>query len=126
VPTNAQLAQAVAHINSLDPRRDVVIALGDLTEHGRGEKYDVLREILTDLIPPVFVIPGNHDRREVLLKAFADEGYMPPPDAPFVNYAIDRFPLRLIGLDTTVPEHHHGMMCEQRLRWLDDMLSARS
>lgn len=125
VPTNAQLVQAVAHINSLDPRPDVVIASGDLTEHGHAEEYGLLREILADLIPPVFVIPGNHDRGEVLLKAFAGEGYMPPRDAPFVNYAIDRFSLRLIGLDTTVPEHHHGMMCEQRLRWLDDTLSAR-
>ncbi len=125
VPTNAQLAQAVAHINSLDPSPDAVIASGDLTDHGRAEEYDLLREILADLIPPVFVIPGNHDRREVLLKAFAGEGYMPRRDAPFVNYAIDKFPLRLIGLDTTVPEHHHGMMCEQRLRWLDDTLGAR-
>jgi len=125
VPTNAQLAQAVAHINSLDPRPDIVIASGDLTEHGRAEEYDLLRELLADLIPPVFVIPGNHDQREVLLKAFAGEGYMPAPDAPFVNYAIDTLPLRLIGLDTTVPEHHHGLMCEQRLRWLDDTLSAR-
>jgi len=125
VPTNAQLAQAVAHINSLDPSPDAVIASGDLTDHGRAEEYDLLREILADLIPPVFVIPGNHDRREVLLKAFAGEGYMPRRDAPFVNYAIDRFPLRLIGLDTTVPEHHHGMMCEQRLRWLNDTLGAR-
>jgi Icc protein len=125
VPTNAQLAQAVAHINSLDPRPDAVIASGDLTEHGRVEEYDMLREILADLIPPVFVIPGNHDRRETLLRAFAGEGYLPPPDAPFVNYVIDTFPLRLIGLDTTVPEHHHGLMCEQRLRWLDDTLDAR-
>ena len=125
VPTNAQLAQAVAHINSLDPRPDAVIASGDLTEHGRAEEYELLREILAELIPPVFVIPGNHDRREILLKAFAGESYMPSPDAPFVNYAIDRFQLRLIGLDTTVPEHHHGLMCEARLRWLDDTLSAR-
>jgi 3',5'-cyclic-AMP phosphodiesterase len=125
VPTNAQLAQAVAHINSLDPRPDVVIASGDLTDHGRPEEYDLLREIFSDLIPPVFVIPGNHDRREVLLKAFSDAGYMPPPDAPFVDYAIDKYPLRLIGLDTTMPQHHHGMLCEERLRWLDDTLGAR-
>ena len=125
VPTNAQLAQSIAHINILDPRPDAVIASGDLTDHGRAEEYDLLREILSDLIPPVFVIPGNHDRRDVLLKAFASEDYMPAPDAPFVNYAIDRYPLRLIGLDTTVPEHHHGMMCEERLRWLDATLSAR-
>jgi 3',5'-cyclic-AMP phosphodiesterase len=125
VPTNAQLAQAIAHINTLDPRPDAVIASGDLTDHGRAEEYDLLREILADLIPPVFVVPGNHDRREVLLKAFASENYMPPPDAPFVNYVIDRFPLRLIGLDSTMPGQDYGMMCEGRLRWLDDTLSVR-
>jgi 3',5'-cyclic AMP phosphodiesterase CpdA len=125
LPTNAHLAQAVAHINSLDPRPNVVIASGDLTEHGLAEEYDSLREILGSLIPPVFLIPGNHDRREGLLTAFADEDYMPKPDASFVNYAVETFPLRLIGLDTTAPEHNYGLICEQRLRWLDDTLSAR-
>src|SRR5271167_134518 len=125
VPTNDHLAQSIAHINGLDPIPDAVIASGDLTDHGRPEEYDLLREILSGLIPPVFVIPGNHDRRDVLLKAFAGEDYMPPPDAPFVNYAIDRYPVRLVGLDTSVPGHHHGMMCEDRLRWLDDTLGAR-
>jgi 3',5'-cyclic-AMP phosphodiesterase len=125
VPTNAQLAQTIAHINSLEPRPDAVIASGDLTDHGRLEEYDLLREMLSDLIPPVFVIPGNHDRRDVLLKAFADERYMPAPDAQFVNYAIDQYPVRLIGLDTSVPGHHHGMMCEQRLKWLDETLGAQ-
>jgi Icc protein len=125
VPTNAQLGQAVAHINSLNPRPDVVIASGDLTDNGRAEEYDLLREILRDLIPPLFVIPGNHDNRERLLKAFAGDGYMPAPGAPFVNYAIEQFPLRLIGLDTSVPDQHHGMVCEKRLRWLDDTLRAR-
>ena len=75
IPTNAQLVEAVAHINSLDPRPDVVIASGDLTEHGLAEEYDFLREILADLIPPVFVVPGNHDRREGMLTAFAGEEY---------------------------------------------------
>jgi len=125
ISTNTQLVDTVTHINSLDPRPDVVIVSGDLTEHGLTEEYDFLREILKDLIPPVFLIPGNHDRREALMTAFAGEGYMPQPDAPFVNYAIERFPLRLVGLDTTVLGHDYGLMCEQRLRWLDDTLSAR-
>ena len=125
VPTNAQLAQAVTHINALDPRPDAVIASGDLTDHGREAEYEMLREILAKLIPPVFVIPGNHDQREVLRQAFASESYMPAADAPFINYAIEQFPIRLIGLDTTVSGHHHGMMCEDRLRWLDRTLGAR-
>jgi 3',5'-cyclic-AMP phosphodiesterase len=126
VPTNDQLRQAVAHLNAFKPPPDAVIASGDLTDHGREEEYSVLREILSPLKVPVFVIPGNHDNREVLLKAFTAEDYMPPPGAPFVNYAIDDYPIRLIGLDTSVPGHHHGELCEERLRWLERTLLARS
>jgi hypothetical protein len=50
---------------------------------------------------------------------------MPPPDARFVNYVVDKFPLRLIALDTTVPDHDYGMMCAERLRWLDETLAAQ-
>jgi 3',5'-cyclic-AMP phosphodiesterase len=125
VPTNAQLAEAVAHINSLNPRPEVVIASGDLTDHGRDDEYAMLRELLAPLAMPVFVIPGNHDRRDALMSAFADTSYMPRAGAPFVHYAIDDFPIRLIGLDSTVPEHHHGEMCAARLKWLDDTLSAQ-
>jgi len=125
IPTNAQLAEAVAHINSLAPRPDVVIASGDLVDHGREEEYEVLREILATLIPPVFVIPGNHDRREPLLKVFPDQPYLPLAGSPFIHYAIEDYPIRLIGLDTSVPEHHHGMMCEERLRWLEETLRAQ-
>ena len=125
IPTNAQLAEAVAHINNLVPRPDVVIASGDLVDHGRDDEYAMLRELLAKLTMPVFVIPGNHDRRDALLNAFADQAYLPPDGSPFVHYAIDDYPIRLIGLDTSVPEHHHGMMCDERLRWLDETLSTR-
>jgi 3',5'-cyclic-AMP phosphodiesterase len=124
VPTNEQLKQAVEHLNSLTPRPDVVIASGDLTDHGRAEEYEMLREILSHLAMPIFVVPGNHDDREVLARAFANEPYMPEP-GNFVNYAIEDYPIRLIGLDSTVTGHHHGEMCEARLRWLDETLRAR-
>ncbi len=125
IATNAQLAEAVSHINSLAPRPDVVIASGDLTDHGREDEYEVLREILAKLAVPVFVIPGNHDRREALSKAFAAQPRMPRTGSPFIHYSIEDYPIRLIGLDTSVPEHHHGMMCEKRLRWLDATLSEQ-
>jgi 3',5'-cyclic-AMP phosphodiesterase len=123
VPTNEQLRQAIAHINDLKPSPDVVIASGDLTDHGRAEEYLQLREILSGLNLPVYVIPGNHDNREMLARSFADQGYMPVP--PFVQYAIEDYPIRLIGLDSTVPGHHHGEMCAERLQWLDTTLKAR-
>jgi 3',5'-cyclic-AMP phosphodiesterase len=122
LPTNERLREAVAHINALVPRPDVVIASGDLTDHGTEEEYVALRDILSPLIPPVYVIPGNHDRRDVLLRAFADHAYLPRPGAPFAHYAIDDYPVRMIGVDTSVPEHHHGMMCDARLTWLEATL----
>jgi len=125
VPTNDQVRQAVAHINNLKPSPDAVIASGDLTDHGRDEEYSVLRELLSPLKVPVFVIPGNHDNREALLRAFADQDYMPPSGSSFVNYVVDDYPIRLIGLDTSVPGHHHGELCAQRRRWLEETLRTR-
>jgi 3',5'-cyclic-AMP phosphodiesterase len=125
VPTNAQLAEAVAHLNRLEPRPDVVIASGDLTDHGREEEYAMLREILAPLVVPVFLIPGNHDRREALRKVFADQPYLSAPDQPFIHYTVEEYPIRLVALDTTVPGSHHGMLCADRLRWLDETLNAK-
>ncbi|MFI5366033.1 MAG: phosphodiesterase [Candidatus Binatia bacterium] len=126
MPTNARLGEAVAHINALRPRPDVVIASGDLTDNGTEEEYACLRDILAALIPPLYVIPGNHDQRDALLRAFADHAYLPRPGAPFAHFAIDAYPVRLIGVDTSVPGHHHGLMCDQRLAWLDATLAADS
>lgn len=124
VPTNAQLQQAVAHINELEPRPDVVFATGDLTDHGTAEEYAALREILAPLRPPLYLIPGNHDHRDVFLEAFADHAYLPRPGSRFAHYVIDEHPVRLIGLDTTVPGQHHGVLCDERLGWLDTTLRA--
>ena len=37
---------------------------------------------------------------------------------------VDDYPVRLVALDTVVPNAPHGLMCEIRLAWLDDALSA--
>jgi 3',5'-cyclic AMP phosphodiesterase CpdA len=124
VPTNAHLREAVAHLNGLDPRPDVVLATGDLTDHGTAEEYEVLREIVAALRPPLHLIPGNHDHRGRFLEAFADHAYLPRHGAPFAHYAVDEHPVRLIGLDTTVAGQHHGELCDERLAWLDATLGA--
>jgi hypothetical protein len=68
------------------------------------------------------LIPGNHDHRDVFLDAFTDHAYLPRPGAPFAHYVIDEHPVRLVGLDTTIPGQHHGVLCDERLAWLDETL----
>lgn len=122
IPTNERLRAAVAHINGLQPRPDLVFATGDLAEHGLSEEYDALRAILADLRPPLYLIPGNHDKRDVFLDAFADHAYLPRQGAPFAHFVLEEYPVRLIGLDTLVPGKAHGLICDERLAWLDAVL----
>ncbi len=75
VETNAMLARAVKSLNALKPVPDVVLATGDLVDGGTSEEYRVLREELARLAMPVYLIPGNHDRREGLREVFVDARY---------------------------------------------------
>ena len=92
----------MAHLNGLTPRPDVVLATGDLVERGEPEEYARLRAILDGLAMPLYVIPGNHDARGPLARAFGDRGYL-PQDGGFLHYTVEDWPVRLIGLDTHVP-----------------------
>jgi Icc protein len=119
--TAEHLERAVAHLNGLSPRPDLVLATGDLVERGEPEEYARLRAILDGLAMPLYVIPGNHDARGPLARAFADAGYL-PGDGGFLHYTIEGWPVRLIGLDTHVPGAPGGLLCAERLAWLDARL----
>jgi 3',5'-cyclic AMP phosphodiesterase CpdA len=119
--TPEHLERAVAHLNGLAPRPDVVLATGDLVERGEPEEYARLRSILDRLAMPLYVVPGNHDSREHLAHAFADRGYLPREG--FLHYTVEDWPVRLIGLDTHLPGQPGGRLCAERLAWLDARLA---
>src|SRR5215475_15847366 len=77
IDTPAFLARAVAHIEALDPRPDVVLATGDLVEAGKPEEYAHLKRLLAPLSMPVYLIAGNHDARDALRDVFVDHAYLP-------------------------------------------------
>lgn len=116
-----KLARCVEHVNRLTSRPDIVLMTGDLVDAGRPEEYDVLRRLIAPLDMPIFVIPGNHDERGALREAFADHDYL-PSGGEFLHYTVEDYPLRLICLDTTVPGEPGGLMCAERLAWLDARL----
>ena len=121
--TAPYLARAVARLNTLVPRPDIVALTGDLVDHGEPEEYAHLRALLAPLAMPVFVIAGNHDQREPLRAAFGGEGYL--PQEGFLQYTVEDWPLRLVALDTTIPGQHGGTLCDERLGWLDRTLAMQ-
>lgn len=122
--TAAHLARAVAEINRLDPLPDITVVTGDLVDHGEDVEYEHLRTLLAPLRMPVFVIAGNHDAREAMRRAFRGEGYL-PASGEYLQYTVEDFQLRLVALDTLVAGEHRGMLCAERLLWLDRALAAR-
>jgi Icc protein len=122
VDTARFLREAVAQLVALQPRPDIVVVTGDLTDSGRPEEYAALREILADLPMPVFVLPGNHDAREALREAFAADGYLPRDG--FLQYTVEDYPLRIVALDTLLPGSDGGLLCDERLAWLDRTLAT--
>lgn len=122
VDSNRMLAEAIDHLNGLDPRPDLVLITGDLVDEGQEAEYRALRPLLAALGPPCLLMPGNHDDRQTLVRCFPEHAYLPSRGAK--HYVVDRMPLRIVALDTTVPGDHHGEVDDAGLAWLDDALAG--
>ena len=121
VDTSETLRKAVQLLNSLEPQPDVILATGDLTDDGTEEQYSQLLEIITHLNAPVLPLPGNHDERAEFLNAFSAQLPQEIPDE-HCSYVVDDFPVRLIGLDTSISGQHDALFSEKHELWLSDIL----
>ncbi|MEM6713360.1 MAG: phosphodiesterase, partial [Pseudomonadota bacterium] len=124
VDSNAMLAAAVRHLQTLSPAPDVVILSGDVTENGTAVEYENCRKLLSSIEQPLIVIPGNHDEREAFRRCFSDMAYM--PQAGPIHFAIsDLGPVRIVGLDVTAPGAHHGELTDSAIDWLASCLAEQ-
>lgn len=101
-------------------RPDAVLVSGDLAEHGSRKEYELARKLVGRLGVPVHVLPGNHDKRKKMRKAFGIPG---EGDAP-LDYAVDLGPLRLVVVDSTIPGEDRGGFAPGQLERLDAELAA--
>ena len=117
----SNLMAAVNQLNCLEPKPDVVLLTGELTDDGSEAAYRKLRECLERLRIPYFVNSANHDDATNFKKDFADHQYLPAAGSS-LHYLVEEFPVRLIGLDTTVAGEVGGRICEARRQWLNERL----
>lgn len=124
VPQRLQdLENCVRVINELDVQPNLVVHTGDITHDALAQEYHSARQLLDQLRAPYFVMPGNRDKRELLLKEFNDERYQ-LPNQGWVQYSIEDYPVRLIMVDTVSIKTNKGELCDARLNHLEQMLSA--
>jgi 3',5'-cyclic AMP phosphodiesterase CpdA len=121
-PTAENLAHCVKHINELVPKPNLVIVTGDITYNGHIDEAKRAIDLLGMLHAPYFIVPGNHDDRSTLLSVFGGNT-CPVKDKDFINYVIEEFDIRLIGMDSSIPKNAGGELCDKRINWLEKQLS---
>jgi 3',5'-cyclic-AMP phosphodiesterase len=127
VDTAAHLVRAVAALNALDPRPDLVIATGDLVDFGRPEEYAYLRRLLAPLEIPLLLVPGNHDDPKALAEAFPDHPYLAAALARHgrISHTVETHPVRLVLLDTVEFGKPGGALGAAQIDWLDSALAEQ-
>jgi 3',5'-cyclic-AMP phosphodiesterase len=120
----SDLAITLAGINELNPLPDAIVHTGDIAHNGRQDEYAQAVAVLARARAPVYVLAGNKDNRTNLREAFLDCGYL-VPKFEFIQYAIERYPVRLIALDT-LGSGNKGDFCRERLRHLTGLVEAET
>ena len=116
------LERCVNDINGLDTLPDVVIHTGDLAHNGTVEKYSKAAEIFERLLCPLFIAAGNRDDRLALSATFPDSCSI-LNDTSYIQYSVDKFPVRLIAIDTLSDTSNMGDFCNVRAGNLSSMLA---
>ncbi|THJ36396.1 phosphodiesterase [Lampropedia aestuarii] len=127
IDTERAFQRAVTHVAALQPRPDLVLLTGDMTEHGRPDEYARVAAALAPLDMPIYAVPGNHDDSHTACTALP--AYMPvAQDAPAGRccYHIQLKGLHCVALDTSVSGHAHGVLDTPQLAWLANTLQACS
>tara|TARA_B100000686_G_scaffold332601_1_gene397545 strand:- start:202 stop:1002 length:801 start_codon:yes stop_codon:yes gene_type:complete len=125
VDTSETLAQTVNYLNNLDPKPDVILATGDLTDDGTEAQYEILLDILSPILDRLLPLPGNHDDLSAFQSAFTDQ--LPSSDSnEHCSYTVEDHPIRLIGLDTSITGRHDGCFNDSHEIWLKTALDEDS
>lgn len=116
VDTREAFSRLIARVSAFSPRPDLIVVSGDVGETGSDEEYAFVAEGLRSLGVPFVIVPGNHDVREPLRRAFAAEAGTLPDRLDTVR---EFGGVRFVCLDTLREGYTHGELSEDQLRWLE-------
>ncbi len=119
------LVVALERLSRLDPVPHALVFTGDLADKGQPEAYARLRALVEPAAAAmdahVVWVMGNHDERAAYARGLFDSAEDGPQDRVH-----DLGGLRIVALDTSVPEYHHGALTDDQVDWLRDVLSTRA
>ncbi|MFD7009726.1 MULTISPECIES: phosphodiesterase [Rhodococcus] len=123
VDSDANLSRLFERLEKTGQRPEAIVFTGDLADRGEPEAYVRLRRIVEPaaqrLGAKVIWVMGNHDARPAFRSGLLDT----EPTQDSIDAVVDVNGLRIIVLDSTVPGFHHGLISDEQLTWLTDVLA---
>jgi len=113
--TQDSFVRVVDLMASQQPEPDWIVATGDIAQDASVAAYHRFADTISRLPAPFSWIPGNHDRRSVMISTPA-----------FKTAFVEQVKLanwRIIMLDTSVPGEVHGLLSAHELAHLDASLA---
>lgn len=121
VPTWDTFRSVLAQVRRQHGDFDYLILTGDLAQDESLETYLTLREALGDWVARCRIIPGNHDDRAHLRKAFPE---LFPENEGALTFVLSASGWRIVGLDSHIPGEVRGRVDGAQLDWLRTILTS--
>jgi hypothetical protein len=114
-------ADLQAAVNDINNRSEIkfVIITGNITERGYSSEFDKAKEILDQLTPPYYVIPGSHDTK------WSDNGGTKFKELwKNDNFVFDFNRVRHIGISSAELRQGSGHISPETIDWLKSVLDT--
>lgn len=112
VPTRNSFQAVLARLQQLQPKLDVLLLTGDLSQDQTPESYEQLQNLLSPLDVPTYWLPGNHDCLPVMQRILTRSPFDVRKSFHLGNWNV-------LLLNSTVPGCVHGHLSGTSLEWLD-------
>lgn len=119
INTKNSLELILSKSQSRYPHADFILFTGDISQTGERESYAIFESLLQNANRPVYCVPGNHDRPELLQQVI--------PDCP--NNTINVIKIgtfSLILLNSWVKDKNHGMISQNDLKQLEQYIEKNN
>lgn len=113
--TLESLNKVIERVLAEQPRIDLLIASGDLSQDGSLESYQAFRQASGQIPAPARWFPGNHDEVPAMTEAARQSDFLAP--------IVDLGHWRITLLDSSVPGSVPGYLQDQQLQLLAQSLS---
>ncbi|EKT4467348.1 3',5'-cyclic-AMP phosphodiesterase [Pseudomonas putida] len=113
--TRDSLRHVVEQVRREQPRIDLLLCTGDLSQDGSVASYEAFRQVSASLGAPSRWLPGNHDEARVMAEM--------AQGSDLVQAVTDLGAWRIVMLNSNVPGATHGWLADDQLAILDQALA---